>query len=214
MLVKPGTSLALMLSVCGVAYGPSSLASVASSPAEAKPLQVGDRAPGFTVKHADGTPFTFVPGRLARPQVFIFYRGGWCPYCNTQLADLHEVEPKLRKSGFDVSFLSTDQPIRLYTSPKEKDLPYSLLSDSHLEAAQAFHIAYHVDDATYAKLLQYGVDLESSTGTTLHQLPVPSVFIVDKSGTIRFAYSNPDYTVRLKADDLWMAAEPLATPHP
>ena len=141
----------------------------------------------------------------------IFYRGGWCPYCNTQLSDLHTVEPKLRTRGFEIVFLSTDQPKLLYSSLKATDIHYTLLSDSHLEAAQAFHVAYHVNDATLAKMREYGVDLEASTGTTLHELPVPSVFIIDTSGTIRYVYSNPDYKIRLGADALWAAAEPFAT---
>jgi hypothetical protein len=37
------------------------------------------------------------------------------------------------------------------------------------------------------------------------------VFIIDTSGTIRFVYSNPDYKIRLGADALWAAAQPLAT---
>jgi peroxiredoxin len=86
-----------------------------------------------------------------------------------------------------------------------------LLSDSRLEAAKAFHIAYRVDDATLAKMREYGVDLEATTGTQQHGLPVPSVFIIDTSGTIRFVYSNPDYKIRLGADALWAAAQPLAT---
>jgi hypothetical protein len=39
----------------------------------------------------------------------------------------------------------------------------------------------------------------------------PSVLIIDTSGTIRFVYSNPDYKIRLGADALWAAAQPLAT---
>jgi peroxiredoxin len=58
---------------------------------------------------------------------------------------------------------------------------------------------------------EYGVDLEATTGTQQHGLPVPSVFIIDTSGTIRFVYSNPDYKIRLGADALWAAAQPLAT---
>jgi peroxiredoxin len=81
-----------------------------------------------------------------------------------------------------------------------------LLSDNQLEAARAFHIAYHLDDAMIAKQREYGVDLEATTGTKLHELPVPSVFIIDTSGIIRFVYSNPDYTVRLGADALRAAA--------
>jgi peroxiredoxin len=184
-------------------------AEVYPSPESANALKVGDSAPNFTVRKADGSPFNFKPEHLTRPQVLIFYRGGWCPYCNLQLSDLHTVEPKLRARGFDVLFFSTDRPDRLYSSPKEKHLSYTLLSDSELKAAEALHIAYHVDETTYAEELAYGVDLEKTTGTTLHELPVPSVFIVDTTGVIRYVYSNPDYTVRLSADELWEAAMPL-----
>jgi peroxiredoxin len=58
---------------------------------------------------------------------------------------------------------------------------------------------------------EYGIDLEATTGTKQHELPVPSVFIIDRSGIIRYVYSNPDYTVRLGADALWAAAAPLGT---
>jgi peroxiredoxin len=82
---------------------------------------------------------------------------------------------------------------------------------SHLEAAKAFHIAYHVDEATLAQQRKYGVDLDATTGEPLHELPVPSVFIIDTSGIIRYVYSNPDFRVRLGADELWAAAAPYAS---
>jgi peroxiredoxin len=189
----------------------SAVADVPVGAAAAQPLVVGDHAPAFSVQFADGKPYRFDPKLLSGPQIVIFYRGGWCPYCNMQLSDMRLVEPKLRASGFEIVFLSTDRPQLLYTSPKEKDLKYTLLSDSQMQAAEAFHVAYKLDDATYARQLQYGVNLEKTTGTQKHELPVPSVFIIDKSGMIRFVYSNPDYTVRLGADDLWKAAQPYAT---
>jgi peroxiredoxin len=126
-------------------------------------------------------------------------------------AGLHTVEAKLRERGFEIVFLSTDQPKLLYSSLKDADIHYTLLSDSHLKAAQAFRVAYHVNDGTLAKMREYGVELEATTGTTLHELAVPSVFIIDTSGTIRYVYSNPDYKIRLGADALWAAAEPFAT---
>ena len=57
---------------------------------------------------------------------------------------------------------------------------------------------------------KYGVDLDKTTGTSLHELPVPSVFIIDKSGIIRYVYSNPDYKIRLGPEALLTAAEPYA----
>jgi hypothetical protein len=33
-------------------------------------------------------------------------------------------------------------------------------------------------------------------------VPVPSVFAIGRDGVIAFAYTNPDYEVRLPADEL------------
>jgi peroxiredoxin len=187
-------------------------AQIAPSAEAARPLGVGERAPDFVATRVDHTPYAFSSSHLKRPYVLIFYRGGWCPYCNAQLADMHLVEPKLLASGFEVLFISTDRPELLYSSLKDQTVTYTLLSDPELRAAQAFHIAFHLDEQQYVDELKWGVDLEKTTGTKAHALPVPSVFIVDTSGVIRFVYSNPDYRVRLGAQELWKAAAPLASP--
>jgi peroxiredoxin len=200
-----------LIGLLGMLVAVPTLAGIPDSPQQVQALSVGERAPIFAARTTDGALRTFLPDSYKKPTVVLFYRGGWCPYCNAQLSDLHLVEPKLRKSGFEIVFLSTDRHELLYSSLKATDIHYTLLSDSHLEAAKAFHVAYHVDDATLAKMREYGVDLEATTGTKEHELPVPSVFIIDTSGTIRFVYSNPDYKIRLGADALWTAAQPLAT---
>jgi peroxiredoxin len=199
-----------LIGLFGMLVAAPVFAGIPDTPEQVQPLSVGARAPIFAARTTEGAIRTFQPDSYKKPTVVLFYRGGWCPYCNAQLSDLHLVEPKLRKSGFEVVFLSSDRPELLYSSLKAADIHYTLLSDSHLEAAKSFHVAYHVDDATVAKLREYGEDLEATTGTKEHELPVPSVFIIDTSGTIRFVYSNPDYKIRLSADALWTAAQPLA----
>lgn len=200
-----------LIGLVGLLMSVPALAGIPDGPQEVQSLAAGARAPLFSARTTEGVLRTFEPDGYKKPLVLIFYRGGWCPYCNAQLSDLHLVEPRLRKSGFEIVFLSTDRPELLYSSLKATDIHYTLLSDNRLEAAKSFHIAYHVDDATYAKMREYGVDLEVSTGTKQHELPVPSVFIIDTSGTIRYVYSNPDYKIRLGADELWIASQPFAT---
>src|SRR5271154_1341389 len=199
-----------LIVLAGVLWAGSALADVPNDPAQVQPLAVGMRAPVFSARTKDGVLRTFSPESYQKPTVVIFYRGGWCPYCNMQLSDLRLVEPKLRQSGFEIVFLSTDRPAILYSSLKDEHINYTLLSDSRLEAAKAFHIAFRLDDATIAKMKGFGVDLTSPTGEPLHELPVPSVFIIDRTGTIRYVYSNPDLKVRLGADALWAAATPYA----
>src|ERR1700724_3429683 len=195
-----------MIGLLGVLVAVPALAGIPDSPQQVQPLSVGARAPIFAARTTEGALRTFLPDSYKKPTIVLFYRGGWCPYCNAQLSDLHLVEPKLRKSGFEIVFLSTDRPELLYTSLKATDVHYTLLSDSHLEAAKAFHVAYRLDEASIQMQNKYGVDLEKTTGTTLHELPVPPVFIIDTSGTIRYVYSNPDYKIRLGADALLAAA--------
>lgn len=179
---------------------------VPNDPSRVKPLQVGVAAPPFDVRTATGEPFHFEPKSLQKPTVLIFYRGGWCPYCNAHLGQLRTAEPQLISMGYDVLFLSADRPELLRPSLKEKGITYTLLSDANMHAARAFGIAFRVDDATVQQYKKFNIDLEATSGATHHELPVPAIFIVDRDGTIRFAYWNPDYKVRLNGEELLAAA--------
>ena len=174
------------------------------------PVEVGAKAPAFAALEVDGRPFKFDPTALREPVVLIFYRGGWCPYCNLHLKDLQSVEPTIVALGYRVIFLSTDRPAILYSSLKEK-VNYHIVSDASLAAARAFGVAYRLDDETIRKMKSFGVDLDAAQGSHTHELPVPSVFIVDRTGVVRFRYFNADYKVRLDAASVLAAAQ--AAPH-
>ena len=110
--------------------------------------------------------------------------------------------------------LSADRPEKMVKSLEVSDLGYTLYSDSSLDAARAFGIAFQVDEATVETYRGYGIDLEDASGRDHHQLPVPSVFLVEAGGTIRWVYSNPDYEVRPENAALLEAARALAGPEP
>ena len=189
---------------------PASQMQVPDDPAKVTPLAVGKTIPTVTVRNPDGTARSFGPASITKPTVLIFYRGGWCPYCNTHLGDLKAAEPQLLELGYDLVFMSADQPDLLYSSLKEPDIHYTLLSDARMNAARAYGVAFRVDDATYTKYKGYGIDLEAASGETHHELPVPAVFIINTGGVIEFEYANPDYKVRLKSDVLVAEARRLA----
>lgn len=116
------------------------------------------------------------------------------------------MESELEALGFRVIALSPDRPEKLVTSLEVDDLGYTLFSDSGLDAARAFGIAFQLDEAQLGAYRGYGIDLEAASGRDHHQLPVPSVFLVDETGTIRWVYSNPDYRVRPENEKLLEAA--------
>ena len=183
---------------------------VPSDAAKVVPLAVGSPMPAAVVRNADGTERHLGPGPLARPTILIFYRGGWCPYCNRHLGALKQAEPELIKLGYDILFLSADRPELLYSSLKEPDIHYTLLSDAAMNAAHAYRVAFRLDAEALAEYRRYGVDVEAASGQTHHELPVPAVFIIDRTGTIRFVHANPDYTTRISPDALLDAARAVA----
>jgi hypothetical protein len=50
---------------------------VYNSPESVRPLQVGAKVPGGTLKTATGAPFDLAAAVATKPTVLVFYRGSW-----------------------------------------------------------------------------------------------------------------------------------------
>jgi peroxiredoxin len=171
------------------------------------PLGVGDSVPDGTLTTLDGGKIHLKALVSQKPTVLIFYRGGWCPYCNLQMGQLVKIEPDLEKMGYQVLAITPDQPKKLKESLDKHRINYTLLSDSPMEVTRKFKLAYRVSPEILAKMKGFGVDLEGATGNHLHMLPVPAAYVVDQKGLIHFVYYNPDIKVRVNPDDLLKAAK-------
>jgi peroxiredoxin len=175
----------------------------------AQALGVGDPAPDFVAWHPDGSEYRFDRAQRTRPALLIFYRGGWCPYCNLHLGQLGVAEDELRDLGYELLFLSADRPERIHANLEVEngDLGYTLLSDDGLRVAEAFGIAYEVSDEYQQRVMdRMGLDLRQETGLADPRLPVPAAFIVGRDGMIRFSFAEPDYRVRIDVEELLAVA--------
>jgi peroxiredoxin len=110
--------------------------------------------------------------------------------------------PELERIGFQVIAVSTDPPRQVDAHRKKNDFPFPLLSDSKMSGARALGIAFHLDDPTVAQCGKFGFDLETASGETHHELPVPAIFVIGADGKIRFEHVDPDYKSRLDPDVL------------
>ncbi len=171
-----------------------------------KPLEVGDSIPDVKLRTEENEQVSLRKLVSAKPTVLIFYRGGWCPFCNRHLQSLAGIEDDLNRAGAQLLAISMDQPAKLKATPDRGKLHYRLLSDSDAVAVKAFGIAFKVDDATVEKYKTYGINLDAASGKEHHILPHPAVFIVNTNGVIRFAHVNPDYKVRLEPAKILEAA--------
>jgi peroxiredoxin len=66
----------------------------------------------------------------------------------------------------------------------------------------ALGVAFKASQRTIDRRNDKGQDIEDSSMLRHGVLPVPAVFAIGQDGIIAFAYANPDYKVRLPADEL------------
>ncbi len=185
---------------------------VAASAEAARPLAVGAHAPSVTLSDSAGAPVNLATVFAAKPTILVFYRGSWCPFCNRQLAALGELEPQLLALGYQVLAVSPDSAEGLKKMSGQNHLDYRLLSDRTMQASPAYGVAFRVAPELEKKYRDYGIALAPQPDGSGPWLPVPTVFIVDRAGVIKFVFSNPDYKIRLANDDLLAAAKAAIAP--
>lgn len=177
---------------------------IPQKPEDISPLLNGEKIPKAILSDVAGKKFDLNKAVSEKPTVLIFYRGGWCPYCSRQLSGLQQAAPELERLGYQLIAISTDTPEELMQSATKEKLDYTLLSDADLSLSKKFGIAYKAPEAYWNMLPKTtgGLDTELL-------LPVPSVFILDKNGTIHFEYINPDFKQRLSSDLLKAVANSI-----
>lgn len=198
------TVLAISWSVSAVA------ADIATSPETVRPLLNGMTVPAISVLDQAGKTVDLTATIKQKPTVLVFYRGGWCPYCNTQLAGLQQVEGEFAKLGYQIIAISPEAPLAVsksQQSTKDVALSYTLLSDEKLSAAKAFGIAYYLDAKTTALYKgSYGINLTyDSTGQAV--LPAPAVYVLNEKAEVQFSYVHINFKTRLQPELLLLAAK-------
>jgi peroxiredoxin len=159
-------------------------------------IPVGSKVPDVHARDLDGNDVALSALYNKGPILLAFYRGGWCPYCSTENHSLSVAYPEFQKRGVTPVTISVDKPEAEAKTKAVYAIPFPVLSDSDAVVLEAFHVVNNVDDATFAKMKGFGLDLESYSGKPHHKIAIPSLFLIDRTGTVRWAHSDPDFMVR------------------
>src|SRR5688572_23488228 len=110
-----------------------------------KPVEKGRKAPDATVYTRDNQAVKLSDIYSSGTTVVIFYRGGWCPYCNKHLSSLAKVEKDIAAAGAQIIAISPDTPEYLSQTAAKAGAHYQLLSDSAADAIKAYGLAFKVE---------------------------------------------------------------------
>lgn len=180
---------------------------IAENAQDVTPILNGTSVPNVMVKTAEGVPLSLPALLMEKPSVIVFYRGGWCPYCSRQLAELKDIEQELVDEGYQIIAISPETPEKLQAQKLQTEFAAQLISDADLNAIKNFGIGFYVPNDTrnlYKDRMQVELTADKSDRAVL---PAPAIFITDTSGTVVFSYVNPDFKVRPSAALVLSAAK-------
>lgn len=171
----------------------SALAQLADKAQDISPLLIGETVPDAQLKSTNSSDQSILDILSKKPTVILFYRGGWCPYCNSHLSEIQEAESDILALGYQIIAISPDSPEKLQSTDDKNDLNYQLFSDANGTLTKAMGIAFQVEERRKKRLFEHSGGLNDGF------LPVPSIFITDTSGQILFEYINPNYKRRMSS---------------
>jgi peroxiredoxin len=146
----------------------------------------------------------------AGPVVLTFYRGAWCPYCNTQLRGLQQALPEIESLGAALVAVSPQVPDGSLELIDEHELTFEVLSDAKSRIASNYGIVFALAAADRELFLEVGNDLATTDDDESWVLPAPATFVIAGSGTIRYVRVDPDYTNRVEPAELIDALRTIA----
>ena len=144
-------------------------------------LNVGDIAPDFSGKNQSGKEINLKKLLKSNTVVLIFYRGEWCPFCNKQLKELEDSMTFITAKGAAIIAVSPEKTENVAKTIEKTKAKYDILSDQSLKIMNAYKVAFEVD--------------EKSMGM-YKKLPVPTVYIINKSGKITYKHFDENFKVR------------------
>ena len=165
-------------------------------------LQVGDRAPDFSLPSATGEMVSLASLLAAGPAVLSFYRGVWCPYCSTELRALQAKLPEITAAGATLVAISPQTPDSSLTTAEKFELAFPVLSDVGNVVADSFGLVHSLPESLREFYESVGFDLPGRNGDETFRLPLPATYVVAPDGVIAWRFVDSNYTRRAEPDDV------------
>ena len=153
---------------------------------------VGQSAPDFSAYGLSGDDVRFSSVARGKKTLLLFYRGGWCPFCNQQLAAIARDFQKFEEQKVIVVAVSGEEVQKGKDLLQKLHLPFVLLSDTSFEGIDKYGVR---DTNISDKVRERGIT----------QLAKPAAFIIDRTGVVRYRYIGKNAPDRPKNEDLLLA---------
>ncbi len=160
------------------------------SSSDAVDLKPGTLAPNFELRDQDGKTISLSGFKNSNHVLLLFVRGVWCPACQMMLRSYLKESEKLKQKNVVILSIGPDPFDAHYDYVKKLGLPFRMLADE-----------------TQLTAATYGVHIKEDKSKYEEGMPIPSSFLIDKQGVIRFS-SRADSSI-LSSDSIFPVLDSL-----
>lgn len=168
--------------------------------------QVGDEAIDAELSGWDGNSVKLSDLWQEGPIVLMWYRGGWCPYCNIQLRVMQQSMDKIENAGAKLVVLTPELPEKAKETADANDLDIVALHDRDNSLARKYGLVFQLPEAivpSYRDKLK----LPEYNGNDAMELPLSATYVIDQSGKITYAFLDADYKKRAEPSEVIAAVK-------
>ena len=92
--------------------------------------------------------------------------------------------------------VSVDELEGELSTKKTYEVPFPLLSDPEAEVLSAYRVVNQLDGPGVKRLEGFGIDIVRWSKRRHHKIAIPSIFLIDEGGVVRFAHAARDHRTR------------------
>jgi peroxiredoxin len=113
-----------------------------------------------------------------------------------ELEALQGIHSEVKTLGGQIVVLTPELERYTRNLHNKLNLTFDILTDFHLGTAEQFRIVFVLPDYLRDLYKSFGSALDRFHDEPQYRLPMPARYVIDKTGIIRAADVNADYTIR------------------
>ncbi len=115
---------------------------------------------------------------------------------------MNRVLPEIEQAGASLVAISPQTVKQSFFMADQHRLGFPLLSDAGNQVARQFGLVYRVPPEQESIYRRAFINLPLANGDDSWELPIPAAYLVDRDGTVLFAYANEDYAERAEPGEI------------
>ena len=154
-------------------------------------IKVGDKAPDFTLPDVDMKPRN-LQEFLGKKVVLAFFVGAFTSTCTKEMCEFRDSMARLIDLHAQVVGISVNDPFSNKGFAEKNRLPFPILSDYKRDVIKT-----------------YGLELQDFAGLKGYTVAKRSIFILDQTGIVRYAWVSDNPAVEPNYDEIQKALEQI-----